>query len=254
MSSCPSQAGLRLLAPNRTAVILQHGFEFDPSAWQGELAEFSRSWPPALDRLGPSPTPDRERQGLRLITRADVFALVESADSPEAALKGYVATMVWGCGMRARPRRRCLNALGGRGAAQLPDRVGEKLIDALDIARKTSPIDAFDALHGEKAKIDGTSIHGLGPAYGTKLLYFGAYSSHAGPLRPLIMDSNVVKALNWIRETSWDDYTWDTGQYREYLELADEWARRWNTEPDVIERVLFEVGQSRKLAIESLLG
>jgi len=54
--------------------------------------------------------------------------------------------------------------------------------------------------------------------------------------------------------TSWDDCTWDANRYREYLELADEWARQWNAEHDVIERVLFEVVQSRKLAIESLLG
>ena len=244
----------RSAAPDRAQVILRHEFDFDPVAWKSELAEPIRSWPAALDTFSPSPRPKGENQNLRKINRGDVLDLLDAATSPEKVLQGYAAAMVWACGTGTRSRRRCLKALGGKGALWLPEGLEEKLLKALEIARTKSPVDAYEALHGKSSgSEEGLWIHGLGPAYGTKLLYFGAYESHGGSLKPLIMDSYVVTALNRLRGTAWNDGNWGTEQYREYLELADEWARQWGTEPDVVERVLFEVGQSRKLAIASLL-
>jgi hypothetical protein len=81
-------------------------------------------------------------------------------------------------------------------------------------------------------------IDWLGPAYGTKLLYFAAYDARtaAGRTPPLILDSNVAQAINWLTGTDWPSGDWPPATYAAYLELAYSWAEHWDTTPDVIER------------------
>ena len=71
---------------------------------------------------------------------------------------------------------------------------------------------------------------------------------------PLILDRWVATALNWLRGTAWstEQGGWTPDQYAEYLEVAASWAHAWGTEPDVVERVLFAIGQSDELAVSAL--
>ncbi|WP_413787796.1 hypothetical protein [Streptomyces platensis] len=69
----------------------------------------------------------------------------------------------------------------------------------------------------------------------------------SGQLRPLILDQNVVKALNaLVPDLAWDPGgRWTSSQYAVYLDHAHSWAEGWRAAPDVVERALFEFGKSR---------
>jgi hypothetical protein len=135
--------------------------------------------------------------------------------------------------------------------------LGKKLADAVAIAKTQSPVDAYAALYGTGPGEGTLRIDQLGPSYGTKVLYFAAYDQlqGAGEVPPLILDSNVATALHWLGCANWPSPGWDnwsTTQYADYLDIAASWARQWNTQPDVIERVLFDIGKSQRLAIQAL--
>jgi hypothetical protein len=72
------------------------------------------------------------------------------------------------------------------------------------------------------------------------LLYFGAYGAKPYLPQPLIMDDNVIKALNQVTARKWaasiDDYL-------RFLDLAADWAFELQTSADVIERRLFQIGE-----------
>jgi hypothetical protein len=89
-------------------------------------------------------------------------------------------------------------------------------------------------------------IHGLGMAYGTKLLYFAGYEADQPGPRPLVLDQFVRAALVHFgapivaRGTIWRD------NYINYLTLAERWAsdRSWGVAPDVVEFGLFDLGKA----------
>ena len=58
--------------------------------------------------------------------------------------------------------------------------------------------------------------------------------------------------LGWLTKDEWPKDGWTADEYRAYLELAVHWATLWQVEPDVVERVLFAVGRSEALAVNSL--
>jgi hypothetical protein len=57
----------------------------------------------------------------------------------------------------------------------------------------------------------------------------------------LIMDDNVIKALEHVTDSPWRAYLED---YIRYLDLAADYASELQTDPDVIERRLFQIGES----------
>lgn len=89
-------------------------------------------------------------------------------------------------------------------------------------------------------------IHGLGMAYGTKLLYFAGYGSDCPGPRPLVLDQFVRAALVRFgaplaaKGTVWRD------DYVNYLTIAERWAadETWSVEPDVVEFGLFDLGKT----------
>jgi hypothetical protein len=58
--------------------------------------------------------------------------------------------------------------------------------------------------------------------------------------QPLIMDDNVIKALNLVTKESW---TASAQDYVHYIDLAAGWASEFSTSADVIERRLYEIGE-----------
>lgn len=250
--------------PDRNDTVLRHGFAYDPDGIRADTPEASRCWPNVLDLL-----PLAQRQDhptWRRITRGDLFTLCRAADSAVKAVQAYVAVGAWGTGSRVLSRRRALKPLKELSKTGELDQVGHSLVRAVELAVTQSPEAAYLALHGPRnrrtassATTDGSGglrVGGLGPAYGTKFLYFAAYDACVaeGQRPPLILDSNVAQAVSWLTGTQWPSGNWLPDTYAAYLDLACSWAKQWGTEPDVIERVLFAVGQSDYLAVKSLAG
>jgi hypothetical protein len=91
-----------------------------------------------------------------------------------------------------------------------------------------------------------THVTGLGPAFGTKLLYFAGYKSRCPGPRHLILDGNVHKAL----KDSAVGLSVTIGRWRAdyecYLEIAAAWAadQTWTGNEETVELALFEYGKT----------
>jgi hypothetical protein len=121
-----------------------------------------------------------------------------------------------------------------------PEWIDERFSYALRVLHGGDPVDAYLVMNEL-----GRRIKHLGPAFFTKALYFAAGPDPSGPVRPLILDRNVVLALNTLAPhlDLHPDHRWTSAQYGAYLELAHQWADRCGTAPDVVERRLFELGK-----------
>lgn len=93
----------------------------------------------------------------------------------------------------------------------------DKLLAVIDRVRTGGAGAGWSALWGEN------HVDGLGPAFGTKLLYFSAYR-HAQSPRPLIFDSNVRRALNDRMTGLARTFSYRRRDYEAYLCLAEAWA------------------------------
>ncbi|MCW2690122.1 MAG: hypothetical protein JWR37_5012 [Mycobacterium sp.] len=76
----------------------------------------------------------------------------------------------------------------------------------------------------------------------TKFLYFGGWGARPGRLQPLIMDANVIAALQALTGEQWIN-GWRV-DYVRYLYRAADWAAQLGTTGDVIERGLSEKGST----------
>lgn len=225
--------------PDREQWVLGQGVEFDPEHWRAHLGD---------DTYLPSEFATLPRsKGYRVIDRGTVHGIAHRATGPLGALHTYVAAAVWGSGKRpARPRKIFT------GEAERSWEIAEVFDAVATVLAVNGPGAAYRAM-----KRGGSlNIPSLGPAYATKFFY---YIGYCRPLvagrHPLILDKNVAVALNRLLDLGWPTSGWTSGQYETYLDIAGEWSDEWDgCGPDVIERVLFSIGQSGSLAVAALTG
>ena len=222
--------------PEREAWVLQQWSGFDPQRWKKSLGRMEW-WPEELDAC---PVEGRWPR----VTRQTVMGVGGRASEPLGAIHTYVAAAVWGAGTRARSVTREIRVV-----ADNSEDPGERLSAAVRTMLGSGPLQAYRELHGR-----GNVIKGLGPSFGTKVLYFSGYDRVTGDQQPLIFDQYVAAALNQLCGLSLPDAQWTTKQYEDYLDVAHDWAHQWKTEPDVVERVLFSIGKASPLVVGVLSG
>lgn len=210
--------------PPRDEFVLSQGFVRDVEMCRGLLPDH-RMWPRELD----GPTVEERR--LR-IDRRMIFDIAERVASdigdPWAASQLHAAIVFWGA-PPGQSATRAARALADPNAPKL-------LTDAFKELRAAGPKSAYNAL----SRGGRLWIRGLGPSYFTKFLYFAGYGAKQRMSKPLIMDDNVIAALTQLTHQQWiasaDDYV-------RYLDFAADCAYELQTDPDVIERRLFQLGE-----------
>ncbi|MGY1839114.1 MULTISPECIES: 8-oxoguanine DNA glycosylase OGG fold protein [unclassified Modestobacter] len=202
------------------------------AAWQAALP--SHWLPPAFRDTGTRKISVRRR---------DVFALAEEAHTPVGAVHTYVAAAAWGSapGREVSRRLRAFTDI---------EAVARKLAAVTGILAANGTSRAFAALlHGDQR------LPHLGPAFGTKFLYFAGYGRvPAGP-QPLILDKNTGIAVQRLSGHRCPHVQVNPDDYLNYLQVLHGWAKSWNDcEPDVVERAAFDVGKASELAVSVLAG
>jgi hypothetical protein len=77
----------------------------------------------------------------------------------------------------------------------------------------------------------------LGPAFGTKFLYF--ISERSAIELPLILDAVVSQALLELAGVAISAKTWNPSAYQNYLARLRGWAAALSVSPPDVERILF---------------
>lgn len=176
---------------------------------------------PALSRL-----PDH-------LDRSTVLAAsVDAAKSTEHALESFFAVMAWAYGDVGYGRYRTARILEA-----LPDA-------ALRLQTVANAVISDGARGGYKALATTSRLKWLGPAFGTKLLYFWQ-PTDVRP-RALILDAYVA---GWLqRETGqrFDPVEWSVVGYDRYLRQMHAWADALGTAPDELEMCMFVEEASRR--------
>jgi hypothetical protein len=162
------------------------------------------------------------------VDRDDVrAACVGASESPDAACSAFVAAMVWGYGWNVGygpwRTRRVLD--------QTPN-ASERLARVASCLREQGAIEAYRLLGG------GARLKYLGPAFGTKYLYF-CPQAPSGP--PALILDRVVAA--WLREHAnlgLNPVPWSPANYESYLDHVASWADKLGVQADVIERLVWQ--------------
>ena len=160
----------------------------------------------------------------------------------QAVVTAFIASMIWGYGTTGYGPYRTARVLGTD-----PDVVSH-LVAAARTAQDPNQ-GGYVAFHeiGEGRDNDPAYLKYLGPAFGTKFLYFLTAAADAVPVTP-VMDA-VVRRWFWREAEVWLNVTsWKSTSYMDYLSLLDTWREALAPENggkapsrDQVEHVIFAI-------------
>lgn len=144
----------------------------------------------------------------------------DGSPNPQAVATAFIAAMVWGYGTSGYGPYRTARVLS------TDPRAMEHLIEIASIAQdpEQGGRAAFAKISEQRAKGE-RYLKYLGPAFGTKFLYFLTAASDKVETTP-VLDAVVRR---WFRDEAHETlYTtwWDPDSYAKYLGLLDEWREK----------------------------
>jgi hypothetical protein len=183
------------------------------------------AWP--RDRwIGSFPIHEHHLQELpELLDRQAIrTACLQVGESGDAAEFAFIAAMAWGYGNVGYGPFRTNRILTARSDA------AARLATVAATLKEAGAIAAYEKLSNECA------LRWLGPAFGTKFIYF----CPQGPGGPaLILDRLVSRWLNREANERLNPATWSSATYRRYLQQVWEWAPTLGCRPDEVELCIF---------------
>jgi len=106
----------------------------------------------------------------------------------------------------------------------------ERLTEALRLVQGEGALSGYKAMLRPKGRLN---VSGLASSFFTKFLYFGGWDAKPLLAQPLIMDDNVIDALEDLTKERWQ---WESvADYTRYKDLARQVAYEANTSADVVE-------------------
>lgn len=195
----------------REAPITQPGIRWPAKSWSARFPHFAvrlAALPSLLDR-----------------DTAKKEAGMASKDR-EAAAWGFLVAMIWGYGSTGYGPWRVEQMFGSiSDPATALHRVACVLFEQ-------GPEEAYSILAGE------SRMSKLGPAFGTKFLYF-CRQPESGR-NALILDRLVADWLAQNSDIRINPVPWSRRTYARYLERMHEWAERLSVLPEEVERSIFQ--------------
>ena len=169
------------------------------------------------------------------IGREDVRGYgADASRSTAKAVEAFVASMVWGFGGTGYGVYRTNRILTVN-----PD-APQRLHDVAEILKSDGPVEGYRAI----ANSDQSRLKWLGPAFGTKYLYFCSPDDNPA----LVLDALMAAWLNKHCEPSEPKlrpWQWSTTKYEEYLANMTKWAGSACT-PAELETIIFTAEADRR--------
>lgn len=148
----------------------------------------------------------------------------DATRSEEAAKDAFLATMAWGYGEVGYGPWRAAQALSDPAA-------GRKLLRVVRSSHDDGPLAAY-----RRMKTD-CRLKRIGPAFGTKFLYF--IDPRTRPVRALILDRLVADWLGRHVNYQVNPVPWSPAAYGTYLDRMHEWAEALGVAADELECAIF---------------
>lgn len=220
----------RWLKTGRSA---QPASRWSPSSWGRQLPDHR----PLFELLGDAP-----------ISREIATSWAAPVTDQATAVEAFLVSMIWGYGPVGYGPFRTARVL-----CASPD-VAATLLQVAQCARDEGGVAAYEYIHNRRSE-DPRFLKHLGPAFGTKYLYFVTKALTSEPTP--VMDAVIRR---WFAANAQTELhlTWaDPSSYRQFVSLTYSWAAELSTsaEPvaaDDVEYLIFaDQAQSRRSTAEA---
>ena len=226
----------------------QGKFRWNPTAWEKRLSgigdvsgvDVVGSIRSIGDAAATALNGDRGLINRPVVTTLHAPSRLRPSDSedPQAVVTAFIAAMIWGYGATGYGPYRT-----GRVLTSDPDAVLH-LCEVAAIAQDATQggLDAFKQIAGKRR---GGYLKYLGPAFGTKFLYF-LTAAAPGVTETPVMDAVVRRWFSSRADIVLTTNGWDSASYKAYLDTLDTWAEDLVSgsgdaplDPDQVEWLIF---------------
>ena len=166
--------------------------------------------------------PQIDRELVRSLHSPETL-VVDGTYDEQAVVTAFLASMIWGYGTTGYGPYRTARVLTSDPCAIA------HLTETAERAQASADggIDAFDHIAGSRKNTPYLKY--LGPAFGTKFLYFLTAASSTARTTP-VMDAVVRRWFRTHAGINLVTWRWEKGRYRTYLEALDAWKGEFTRE------------------------